>query len=384
MTKLHPLPPHVAGCLTALRRAGYEAYPVGGGVRDLLLGRPAQDWDVATAALPAQVLALFPSARPTGLAHGTVTLPTPEGPIEITTFRGEGDYRDGRHPRQVRFGVGLEDDLARRDFTINAMALAPDGSVIDPLGGRADLEAGVLRCVGQPRRRFAEDRLRMFRALRLAAQLGFALHPDTAAALDHPPSTAPLAVERVGSEVEQALCSPRPAWVGEMLRRGLLEPWLGPARGETAPLRALPPQPLARWSGLAALLGDGALPEKLRRPKALSGPVALGWQLLQAGLPQDPRAWRHTLARHGREACQAAGCMALALGQAAPAAQLEQVLAARPCLSVRELALSGGALAGLGLSGPEIGRAQARLLAHVLDRPEDNRPQALLALLEQW
>ena len=378
--KIFP-PPFVEGCRAALRRAGFEAYPVGGGVRDLLLGRQPEDWDVATSARPEQLLALFPRGAATGGAHGTVTVPTPGGPVEITPFRREGGYADGRHPDRVTFGASLEEDLARRDFTVNAMALAPDGRVLDPFGGLADLRSGVLRCVGDPARRFEEDRLRMFRAPRLAAQLGFALHPSVARALARAPSTAPLAAERVGSEVEKTLLSPRPAWVGEMLRYGLLAPWLGDRRADTAGLAALPARPLARWAGLAGLLWDGAVPERLRRPKAVYLPAALGWALLQGGLPQQAAPWRHALARHGQPACRAAAWMALALGDPAPAAGLDAALAARPCLTVRQLALSGGELAGLGLSGPEIGAAQARLLDHVLDHPEDNRRQALLELL---
>ncbi|HIT32669.1 MAG TPA: tRNA nucleotidyltransferase [Candidatus Enterenecus stercoripullorum] len=383
MRKISPLPGPVAECCAALRRAGFSAYPVGGGVRDLLLGRIPQDWDVATSALPDQVLALFPGAAPTGLPHGTVTLPADSGPIEVTTFRREMGYSDGRRPDGVSFGVSLEEDLARRDFTVNAMALAPDGSVIDPFGGLGDLEAGVLRCVGDPVQRFSEDRLRLFRALRFAAQLGFALDASVAEALARAPSTAPLAAERVGAEVEKTLCSPRPAWVGEMLRLGLLIPWLGDARADTAPLAALPAQPLPRWAGLAALVDNGALPEKLRRPGAVSRAVAAGLDLLHAGLPEDERQWRHALARHGPDCCRSAASMAMALGDEEPGHVLESTLAAHPCLTAKNLALSGGDLAALGLSGPDIGKAQARLLEYVLDRPEDNHQEVLRALLDR-
>ena len=384
MEKIIPVPSHVDQCCARLRQAGHTACPVGGGVRDLLLGRTPEDWDVATSAQPGEILTLFPHARPTGLAHGTVTIPTVSGPIEVTTFRREGGYSDGRHPDRVTFGASLEEDLARRDFTVNAMALDARGGLIDPWGGLDDLRAGVLRCVGHPRRRFAEDRLRMFRALRFAAQLGFSLHPTLEAALVAHPSTALLAPERVGGEVDKALCSPRPGWVGEMLRYGLLAPWLGDSQAGTYALAALPPTPLARWAGLAALVDSGGLPEKLRRPGALCRAVAVGMALLRSGLPNDARGWRHSLARHGEAACRAAGWMSLALGDGGPAAQLAAVLASRPCLTVKALALAGGDLARLGLSGPAIGRAQARLLNHVLDRPEDNTPELLRSYVERF
>ena len=142
--------PGVAALCARLSAAGFAAYPVGGGVRDLLLGRAPEDWDVATAAPPEHILALFPGGVATGGVHGTVTVPTPGGPVEVTPFRREGGYRDGRHPGEVSFGVSLEEDLARRDFTVNAMALGPEGELLDPFGGLDDLHAGVIRCVGDP------------------------------------------------------------------------------------------------------------------------------------------------------------------------------------------------------------------------------------------
>lgn len=203
------LHPGAADCLGLLTRMGYEAYPVGGCVRDLLLGRVPGDVDACTSALPGEVMALFPDAIPTGLKHGTVTVPTLSGPVEITTFRAETGYADGRHPDAVAFGVGLTEDLARRDFTVNAMALDRDGRVIDPFGGREDLKAGMIRCVGDPDRRFAEDALRMLRAARFAAQLGFAIEEDTAAALKRNARRAALVSgERVKAELEKILCSP--------------------------------------------------------------------------------------------------------------------------------------------------------------------------------
>ena len=202
------IPAYVRETLTALETAGHQAYCVGGCVRDTLLGRVPGDWDVTTAARPEQVLALFDGcAIPTGLKHGTVTVRAEGMGIEVTTFRADGTYTDHRRPDAVTFSRRLEDDLSRRDLTVNAMAMDRRGQITDLFGGREDLKAGVLRCVGDPERRFREDALRILRTLRFAAVLGFAIEPRTAAALHE---TAPLlkyiAPERILSEMDRALC----------------------------------------------------------------------------------------------------------------------------------------------------------------------------------
>ena len=202
------LPPAVAHCCRTLWQAGFEAYPVGGCVRDLLLARTPQDWDICTSALPPQVQSLFPHTVPTGIDYGTVTVVLDGHGLEVTTFRCEGGYRDGRRPDAVSFVSSLTDDLSRRDFTVNAMALAPDGTVIDPFGGQADLEGRVIRCVGDPMQRFQEDRLRMFRAIRFAAQLDFTLDPELVHALEElGPQPHHLPAERIRPEVVKTLCA---------------------------------------------------------------------------------------------------------------------------------------------------------------------------------
>jgi len=370
------LPRAVSACCDTLRQAGHAAHPVGGGVRDLLLGRTPGDWDVTTSASPEEILALFSHAILTGGEHGTVTVIIDDIPIEVTPFRGESSYSDGRHPDRVTFGVSLEDDLARRDFTVNALALDEHNEVIDLFGGLEDLNQRVLRCVGDPDRRFGEDRLRMFRALRFAAQLGFELHPTVTETLTHEPSTAGLAAERVRAEVEKALLSPRPQWVGEMARFGLLDPWLTKhVTADTAALAALPPEPLARWAALTALWQEAELPARLKLPNRLSRPIDKGLQLFHSGVPADYKGWRHALARYGGDGCRAAAYMA------GDGGLLDCVLAQNPCVTVAGLALSGGDLAALGLSGLDIGAAQQRLLAHVLDHPEDNTAETLKGLL---
>lgn len=381
------LPRSVVCCCGVLWQAGFEAYPVGGGVRDLLLGRQPLDWDVATSARPEQVAALFPRSIPTGLRHGTLTLPTADGPIEVTAFRTESAYSDGRHPDAVTFGATLEQDLARRDFTVNAMALDKDGSVIDLFGGQEDLAAGIIRCVGDPDRRFSEDALRMFRAVRFAAQLDFDLKGETTAAIRRCAALAHrLAPERILHEMERTLLSPRPGMSGVFFDFGLIAGL--PARRPKGvfSLAQLPARRLERWAGLCGcLLRNGIIADStafltsLRLERRTLRACAAGEALWRQGLPQDDRQWRHALAQHGPDGCRAAAAMV----DSGPLSALEQVISAAPCVTVGQLALSGGDLVRLGLSGPAVGETQRRLLDHVLDRPEDNTPAVLTALLTQ-
>lgn len=379
-------------CCRVLWSADFEAYPVGGCVRDLLLDRAPGDWDVATNAMPEQVMELFERVIPTGVKHGTVTVIAEDEPIEVTTFRAETSYSDGRHPDAVRFNATLEEDLSRRDFTINAMALAPDGTVIDLFEGRADLARGIIRCVGDPVRRFEEDGLRMFRAVRFAAQLNFKLTPDTAEAIRACAGGAEqIAAERVRVEVEKTLCSARPERVRDFFELSLMT-----ERGQGVPgcadsLRDVPEQPLLRWAGLCGLLlRDNCVAsavrflEGVRMERRSVRACAAGEELWRSGLPDSDAQWRRALARYGTDGCRAAAAMGQACGQSGALSALKQVLEQAPCVCVEDLALSGGQLAQRGLRGAQIGAAQRYLLEHVLAEPEDNRPQVLALKLEEF
>ncbi|HEV8338359.1 MAG TPA: CCA tRNA nucleotidyltransferase [bacterium] len=207
-----------------LRRAGHQAFVVGGAVRDRLLGRPAHDQDVVTAARPEIVSALFPRTIPVGAAFGVVRVATQEGPVEVATFRREGPYLDGRRPAFVEF-ASLEEDVRRRDFTVNALLYDPvEDRILDLVGGQADLAARQIRTVGDPDARFAEDRLRILRAVRLAAELDFAIEAETAAALArHAAAIRDVSAERIRDELLRLLTAPGRATALETLRRsGLL------------------------------------------------------------------------------------------------------------------------------------------------------------------
>ena len=205
------LPEKVSRILNTLSAAGFEAFAVGGCVRDAILGRVPGDWDITTNALPEQVKALFRRTVDTGIAHGTVTVMLGSDGFEVTTYRLDGDYSDSRHPDKVTFTASLEEDLKRRDFTINAMAYHPEKGMIDLFGGQEDLQRRIIRCVGDPRERFDEDALRIMRALRFSAQLGFRIEEQTRAAIRaFAPRLQLISRERIHDEFLKLLLSPHP------------------------------------------------------------------------------------------------------------------------------------------------------------------------------
>lgn len=324
------LPAAVERCCTVLRDAGFAAHPVGGCVRDVLLGREPGDWDVTTAARPERVQELFSHTIPTGIRHGTVTVVEGGMSIEVTTFRTESGYGDSRHPDSVSFDTDLTGDLARRDFTVNAMALGAAGEIIDPFGGRNDLARGLIRAVGEPTTRFSEDALRILRGVRFAAQLGFAVEPDTAAAMEVcAPLVERVSAERVRTEVEKTLCSARPQLVGRMVELGVLNRFFTGWRAcRWDALAQTVPVPVERWRAFCALTGF---------------PIE--------ALPVE-RAVRMAILHPEREA-------------------------------VKRLALSGGELQTMGLRGAEIGAVQRALAAHIAAHPRDNTPEALRKIVHE-
>ena len=205
------IPEKVDYILNILHENGYEAYAVGGCVRDALLGREPEDWDITTSAQPEQVKALFTRTIDTGLQHGTVTVMLQSEGFEITTYRIDGIYEDGRHPKEVQFTSDLIEDLKRRDFTINAMAYSKEDGIVDAFDGVGDLKRGAIKCVGDARERFSEDALRMLRAVRFAGQLGFEIEEKTKEAiLEKAPTLEKISAERIRVELDKLLCSNHP------------------------------------------------------------------------------------------------------------------------------------------------------------------------------
>ena len=267
------LDPGAAALLDTLHAAGYAAYAVGGCVRDSLLGRTAHDWDLCTSALPQQVMELFGTEQciPTGLQHGTVTIKYGGQLYETTTFRTEGSYTDGRHPDEVQFVPDVREDLARRDFTINAMAYNEAEGLVDPFGGQKDLQNGLLRAVGEPQQRFTEDALRILRLYRFAARFGFALDAATArAARQLAPHLDCISAERIQEELAKLLAAPQPGAYLEPAVLAVVLPELTPAALEAAKpvVNACPAGEEnlpVRWAALLGALGETATRRVLKR-----------------------------------------------------------------------------------------------------------------------
>ena len=267
------LDPGAAALLDALHAAGYAAYAVGGCVRDSLLGRTAHDWDLCTSALPQQVMELFGTEQciPTGLQHGTVTIKYGGQLYETTTFRTEGSYTDGRHPDAVQFVPDVREDLARRDFTINAMAYNEAEGLVDPFGGQKDLQNGLLRAVGEPQQRFTEDALRILRLYRFAARFGFALDAATArAARQLAPHLDCISAERIQEELAKLLAAPQPGAYLEPAVLAVVLPELTP-ENLTAAKPVLDACPAGeenlpvRWAALLGALGETDTRRVLKR-----------------------------------------------------------------------------------------------------------------------
>ena len=221
------IPEKAEKILRKLEANGYEAYVVGGCVRDSILGRRPDDWDITTSARPEQVKALFARTVDTGLKHGTVTVLMDKEGFEVTTYRLDGDYEDGRHPKEVSFTASLKEDLKRRDFTINAMAYHPDRGLVDLFRGMDDMADKVIRCVGDPLERFQEDALRILRAVRFSAQLGFSIEEKTRRGIEKlAPNLKLVSAERIQTELVKLLVSPHPDYLRTAYETGITRQFL--------------------------------------------------------------------------------------------------------------------------------------------------------------
>ena len=374
------IPIQIKAILIQLENAGYQAWLVGGCVRDGLMGLEPGDWDICTDALPEQVKALFPDCLDYGVRHGTVTVRHDGVFAEITTFRAEGHYTDHRRPDTVTFIKDLNEDLARRDFTVNAIAMNARGELRDPFGGEADLCAGILRAVGDPRARFREDALRMLRAVRFSAQLGFSLEAEILQAVSECAGlVSRLAAERVCSELEKTLLTDRPEQAELLCSLRLLEPWGILRHTESLRrLRALPKLRPARWMGYALTLPETEPLAALRLDKkTISACRAV--RAMQAEAPGTALKWKQRISRYGAELSR---LCALVLGPA-ELETVSSVLESGDCCCLEDLAVDGTDALAAGLRGSEIREALDAALRHVWAHPEDNTSEKLRPFLRK-
>ena len=432
------LDPGAAALLDALHTAGYAAYAVGGCVRDSLLGRTAHDWDLCTSALPQQVMELFGTEQciPTGLQHGTVTIKYGGQLYETTTFRTEGSYTDGRHPDEVQFVPDVREDLARRDFTINAMAYNEAEGLVDPFGGQADLQNGLLRAVGEPQQRFTEDALRILRLYRFAARFGFALDAATArAARQLAPHLDCISAERIQEELAKLLAAPQPGAYLEPAVLAVVLPELTPAALEAAKpvVDACPAGEEnlpVRWAALLGTLGEADTRRVLKRLRcsnacieetavlvretaeqgvcgsfllghesghSIARPTACGSRVppQRTVLGETPAhagevAIRQLLGRYGLCTVERLCALCAALHpQAAPACalaaqQARQLEADGVCCRVSQLAVNGRDLMAAGIpAGPALRRVLEALLDGVIRAEYPNEKPVLLAAAQK-
>lgn len=435
------LPEKVQHIIEALESGGYEAFAVGGCIRDSLLNRNPQDWDITTSAKPEEVKKVFNRTVDTGIQHGTVTVLLEGEGFEVTTYRIDGKYEDNRHPKNVTFTPNLKEDLRRRDFTINAMAYNESQGLIDLFGGEEDLGRGVIRCVGDARERFSEDALRMMRAVRFGAQLGFSIQEETRAAIEAlAPALSKISAERIQTELVKLVVSRHPQEMRTLYETGITAVVLPEfdAMMETEQnnphhrytvgehtIAAMGNVPGDKVLRLAMLFHDVAKPvclttdqegihhfhghpgkgadmtEKiLRRLKFDNDTIEKVCTLVRGhddNPPVTPRNIRRAMVRLGLEAypdifaVKRADILAQSDYQRQEKLEYlreyekcyEMILQKRQCLSLKELAVNGRDLMELGIpSGKGLGEVLKKLFDIVLEEPERNTREELLAAVK--
>lgn len=385
------LPSYVQFALDRLSSAGYEAFAVGGCVRDSYLGLLPHDWDVTTSALPEQTKQVFSDCKTLdiGAKHGTIALVLSEEILEITTYRLDGDYKDHRHPNQVSFTSQLKEDLSRRDFTMNAMAYAPQVGLVDVFDGRGDLDRKLVRCVGNPDVRFTEDALRMLRALRLGATLGFALETETAASIRRNCHLIEaVSSERIQSELRKLIMGTHAGQVLDAFPEVLqciFPNYMEPDQLKGALTQAEPNESVR----FALLLRSTPAPleclRERRFPSGLQKEVAGLCATQEVVLNPDRISVRKALSTYGPNTLRQMIQFRTAQGQSMDAvvSMLKQVEADGDCVRLQDLKLSGKDLEQLGYVGPQIKRELETLLRGVMEETITNERDLLLLQAKQ-
>ena len=393
------LPKIIQNTINQLERCGFEAYTVGGAVRDFLLNNPPKDWDIATSALPQDVIDIFGEKNciPTGLKHGTVTLVRDKQMIEITTYRIDGEYTDNRHPNQVTFAKSITEDLSRRDFTINAMAYNPKTGVVDPFGGQSDLAANIIRTVGDAEKRFAEDGLRIIRGLRFGAVLGFEIEEHTKLAIRQCKSLlGNIARERLQAELSKLVMANHPEATltefsdvfAEFL--GLNAEFCRDVWEENANrLGACPPNLPLRLAILLDKVARNTPPCKILRGlkydnKTIYTVKNISNYIDKQILP-EPICIKHLLSKLGEDILSLVLDAKGVKGEdiSAVCDIMDEIISSNQCYKLKDLKIDGNDLIQLGIIGTEIGRILNLLLNEVIEEGCENEKSALLELAKK-
>ena len=382
------IPPYALCVMERLVAAGEEVYLVGGSLRDTLIGLEPHDYDMATSALPERVGEILYDFRviETGLAHGTVTVISDSNPIEITTFRVDGSYLDSRHPESVSFTRSIEEDLSRRDFTVNAIACSKDGELVDLFGGREDIKEKTIRAVGEAQRRFEEDALRIMRAFRFSAQLGFSIEKNTLDAAERcKERLGDISRERVGAELVRLVCSEHPSEpLLQMKQLGILPFALGEATPDDELIERLSQMPDTDVARLGFLLSG--TPEETAR-KALrglrcsnrqtSGALAVAKGSARRVLTRsDAALMRRDFGENASLAVRASVLLGNSDGEAIRLVDCDDTP-----VSFSDLAIDGAYLCALGIVGRDVGKTLSYLLSEVMREPSLNNKESLLSLV---
>ncbi len=384
------IPGAVDRIIRTLEEAGFEAFAVGGCVRDTLLGREPEDWDITTSARPEQVKGLFRRTVDTGIRHGTVTVLLDRAGYEVTTYRVDGEYEDGRHPKSVEFTVSLTEDLKRRDFTINAMAYSRKTGIVDEFGGMEDLRRGVIRCVGIPGDRFTEDALRILRAVRFSAQLGFSIEEETLKAVKKiAPNLAHVSKERIQTELTKLLRSPYPEKISLVFETGMA-PYVSSHFPEAngAVSHKFSGEKHVRWAALLRNL-DGKGAERILKELKLDNDTISRVRTLtewwSRPIPPEKYELRRAMSAMSEEMFDCLLDFRLAAGTDGPDETerlkelTDEIREAGDCISLKTLAVTGRDLIAAGMEpGRQIGERLEELLDDVLRNPEHNTKEYLL------
>ncbi len=379
------MPPQVERILERLNEKGFEAYAVGGCVRDSLLGRQPEDWDITTSARPEQVKALFRRTIDTGILHGTVTVMMDGAGYEVTTYRIDGEYADGRHPKQVVFTPDLLEDLKRRDFTINAMAYSHKTGIVDVFGGAGDLKGRLIRCVGNPLERFEEDALRLLRAIRFSAQLGFSIEEETCDAIIRiAPNLLKVSRERIQAELTKLLQSGCPEKIKTVYEMGI-SPYISQAFSEVPwqsfqiPDR-LSSEKYVRWGAFLRLAGSDKAVQVLKDLKMDNDTISRV-KVLAVWAGREVQAEEKEIRRSmSRMLPEVWDTLVELNGYGEKVRRLTEEIRERgDCLDLKHLAVNGQDLIAAGIRpGKEMGKALEELLEWVLEDPKRNHKDILL------